>query len=85
VLEAFPSIHGPRVPLTGIPGGPPDLLKPPSGCRFHPRCPVAFAECPVVEPALYSVGEVRARCLLHAPDRAAPAGSLPDPVGEVRG
>ena len=41
LLDAFPSIRGPRVPLTGIPGSPPDLAKPPTGCRFHPRCPVA--------------------------------------------
>jgi peptide/nickel transport system ATP-binding protein len=69
LLDAFPSIRGPRVPLTGIPGAPPDLAKPPAGCRFHPRCPVAFADCPRVEPELYQVGEARARCLLHAPER----------------
>src|SRR4051812_9981843 len=34
LLDAFPSIRGPRVPLTGIPGNPPDLARPPSGCRF---------------------------------------------------
>ncbi len=70
LLEAFPSIRGPRVALTGIPGSPPDLAQPPSGCRFHPRCPVALAECSRVEPALYQVGAARARCLLHAPDRS---------------
>src|SRR5437763_1214283 len=71
LLDAFPSIRGPRVPLTGIPGSPPDLARPPTGCRFHPRCPVAEEECPANEPALYQVGSVQARCLLHAPDRAA--------------
>jgi peptide/nickel transport system ATP-binding protein len=70
LLDAFPSIRGPKVPLTGIPGSPPDLAHPPSGCRFHPRCPVAFADCPKVEPELYQVGAVQARCLLHAPDLA---------------
>src|SRR5205823_12301394 len=34
LLEAFPSILGPRVHLTGIPGSPPDLARPPQGCRF---------------------------------------------------
>jgi peptide/nickel transport system ATP-binding protein len=70
LLEAFPSIRGPRVPLTGIPGSPPDLANPPSGCRFHPRCPEVFDQCPAVEPELYQVGTVKARCLLHAPNRS---------------
>jgi peptide/nickel transport system ATP-binding protein len=30
--------------LTGIPGAPPDLREPPTGCRFHPRCPHCRAE-----------------------------------------
>ena len=39
LMSSFPPLTGPIVPLTGIPGAPPDLAKPPSGCRFHPRCP----------------------------------------------
>ena len=39
LLESFPPLSGPRTRLTGIPGFPPDLRDPPSGCRFHPRCP----------------------------------------------
>lgn len=38
LLTSFPSITGPRRELTGIAGSPPDLINPPSGCRFHPRC-----------------------------------------------
>jgi peptide/nickel transport system ATP-binding protein len=67
LLDAFPSIRGPKLPLTGIPGSPPNLADPPSGCRFHPRCPEAFDACPRIEPELYQVGAVQARCLLHAP------------------
>jgi peptide/nickel transport system ATP-binding protein len=70
LLEAFPSIRGARTPLTGIPGSPPDLARPPGGCRFHPRCPVAMPECAKIEPPLYTVGLAQARCLLHAPERA---------------
>src|SRR5579864_7521475 len=43
LLEAFPSIPGPKVPLKGIPGNPPDLGRLPAGCRFHPRCPKVMA------------------------------------------
>lgn len=39
LLASFPSITGPRLKLYGIPGSPPNLLNPPKGCRFHPRCP----------------------------------------------
>lgn len=38
LLSSFPSITGERVKLLGIPGSPPDLARPPAGCRFHPRC-----------------------------------------------
>ena len=70
LLDAFPSIRGPRVELTGIPGSPPDLAKPPPGCRFNPRCPDVFAACRTTEPELYQVGPAHARCLLHAPGAA---------------
>ncbi|MEV0800351.1 ABC transporter ATP-binding protein [Kribbella sp. NPDC050281] len=79
LLDAFPSIRGPKQPLTGIPGSPPNLASPPSGCRFHPRCPVAFEDCPKIEPELYQVGPIQARCLLHAPGQTRPA----EPVQEV--
>ncbi len=66
LLDAFPSIRGPRRPLTGIPGSPPDLARPPSGCRFQPRCPVAMAQCVATAPDLYEVNGTQVRCLLHA-------------------
>jgi peptide/nickel transport system ATP-binding protein len=67
LLDAFPSIRGPRVELLGIPGSPPDLAKPPTGCRFHPRCPVVMPECSTVEPELYQVENARSRCLRSSP------------------
>jgi peptide/nickel transport system ATP-binding protein len=42
--------------LTGIPGKPPLLLNPPTGCRFRDRCPVAFAKC-VAEPPFRKIGK----------------------------
>ncbi len=65
LLDAFPSVRGPRRPLIGIPGSPPDLSRPPSGCRFHPRCSEAMARCSATEPALYGVDTTEVRCLLY--------------------
>jgi oligopeptide/dipeptide ABC transporter ATP-binding protein len=63
LLEAFPSIRGPRVALRGIPGNPPDLSSVPSGCRFHPRCPYAVDRCTTVTPELYPLEAALVRCL----------------------
>ncbi|WP_084714535.1 ABC transporter ATP-binding protein [Streptacidiphilus rugosus] len=76
LLDAFPSVHGPRVPLTGIPGSPPDLADPPPGCRFAPRCPVVEEACRTVAPPLYPAGEALSRCLLDAPGRRSPVTPL---------
>jgi peptide/nickel transport system ATP-binding protein len=65
LLEAFPSIHGPKVRLTGIPGAPPDLANPPAGCRFAPRCPHVAPRCTAAEVPLYSVNGSLVRCVLH--------------------
>jgi peptide/nickel transport system ATP-binding protein len=45
LMSAFPSIIGPKRKLTTLPGEPPDLIHPPTGCRFHPRCPYATDIC----------------------------------------
>ena len=39
LMNSFPPLTGPLERMTGIPGSPPDLADPPTGCRFHPRCP----------------------------------------------
>jgi peptide/nickel transport system ATP-binding protein len=66
LMNAFPSVRGPRRELVGIPGAPPDLARPPSGCRFHPRCPEVMPVCRSHEPELYPVGDAEVRCLLYA-------------------
>ena len=66
LMSAFPSVTGPRRELLGIPGSPPDLARPPVGCRFHPRCPDVMPVCRSVEPELYPVGEAEVRCFLYA-------------------
>jgi len=72
LLEAFPSIRGPRVHLLGIPGSPPDLARPPAGCRFSPRCPHVMARCRSAQPPLFDVDGDLVRCILYekgaAPD-----------------
>jgi peptide/nickel transport system permease protein len=65
LLGAFPSIHGPKVQLLGIPGSPPDLANPPAGCRFAPRCPHATAVCVESEVPLFSVNGSLVRCVKH--------------------
>jgi peptide/nickel transport system ATP-binding protein len=74
LMSAFPSVSGPRRELAGIPGSPPDLAHPPTGCRFHPRCPEVMPECPAKAPDLYPRHDAQVRCLLYeAPDREAEA------------
>jgi peptide/nickel transport system ATP-binding protein len=68
LMSAFPSVRGPRRELVGIPGRPPDLARPPSGCRFHPRCPEVMPQCVNHPPGLYTVGDADVRCLLYAQD-----------------
>jgi peptide/nickel transport system ATP-binding protein len=65
LMEAFPSIRGPRVPLTGIPGSPPDLANPPEGCQFAPRCPQVMDRCRTTMVPIYEVDGDQVRCLLH--------------------
>ena len=45
LMEAFPSVKGPKKALKAIPGSPPDLVEPPAGCRFHPRCRFVQEQC----------------------------------------
>jgi oligopeptide/dipeptide ABC transporter ATP-binding protein len=71
LLEAFPSIRGPRVPLLGIPGAPPDLSQAFAGCRYAARCPQVQAPCHTNPPDLYEVGSARARCLQFSDEYAA--------------
>ena len=52
LMNSFPALTGERVKLAGIPGAPPNLISPPSGCRFHPRCPKRMAICDSAVPAL---------------------------------
>jgi peptide/nickel transport system ATP-binding protein len=79
LAAAFPTIGDARFRRnpSGLGGDPPDPQAIPSGCAFHPRCPVAFDACPTIVPDLYRVGEGRrAACLLVR-------GALVDAPGAV--
>ncbi len=66
LLRAFPSVRGPQQVIASIPGEPPDLLHPPCGCRYHPRCAESFDACPLVDPPLFEpVAGHYAACLLE--------------------
>jgi peptide/nickel transport system ATP-binding protein len=54
LISSLPSLDAKGI-LRGIPGTPPSLLSPPSGCVFHPRCPKVFSPCSVDIPALREV------------------------------
>jgi peptide/nickel transport system ATP-binding protein/peptide/nickel transport system permease protein len=79
LLEAFPSIHGPRIQIGGIPGSPPDLARLPQGCRFSPRCPHVMARCRAVDPPLFDVERDLVRCILYE-NGTAPNAVQSDPV-----
>ena len=67
LAAAFPTIGDPssRMRPTGLGGDPPDPADLPSGCSFHPRCPIAEERCNTTEPSLRPVGDRRdAACLL---------------------
>jgi peptide/nickel transport system ATP-binding protein len=67
LLGSFPSLHGPRRRMAGIPGSPPDLRNPPSGCAFHPRCRFAMDACATDVPVTISLapGDRSAACWLQ--------------------
>ena len=57
LIHAFPNIRSARTHMSSIPGSPPDLLNPPTGCRFHPRCMYAMNVCKKKEPNPVERGE----------------------------
>jgi peptide/nickel transport system ATP-binding protein len=52
LMGSLPRLEADVERLTQIPGQPPSLLRPPSGCRFHPRCPYVMEVCKTTEPEL---------------------------------
>lgn len=65
LIAAFPSVIGPKTELSAIHGFPPDLLSPPPGCRFHPRCPQSMEICKRKDPPLIHVGKYQPLVACH--------------------
>ena len=62
LLDAIPDIHMSGRARTPVQGEVPNPLNPPSGCSFHPRCPLANARCKAERPALLEIRGVRVAC-----------------------
>src|SRR3989442_134165 len=66
LIEAIPRADGKGWLPESLPGEVPDPARPPAGCRFHPRCPYAFAQCRSESPPLLDVASGRrVACWLH--------------------
>ncbi|GEM_PF-14663 len=76
LMESIPRVTVEKDKLEIIPGNVPNLIRPPPGCRFHPRCPVALPHCG------WSAGEVRTRLQAIAETAKASGSPLPDLIAE---
>ena len=91
LVASLPRI-GEQSPKESLSGAPPNLAHPPSGCRFHPRCPLAMDVCREASPALTTLTpRHRVACYAASPlvkpsataERAAGATPRAEPVGLV--
>jgi oligopeptide/dipeptide ABC transporter ATP-binding protein len=74
LIDSIPDLDGEKDELQPIPGNPPSLLNPPSGCPFRPRCTMAVDRCAEETPELVHIAHSHAsRC--HRADDMAKAGS----------
>lgn len=69
LLQAIPTENIARGALQGVAGSVPNLLDPPTGCRFHPRCALVQAQCQGAFPPLVATGpEHEVACVLYGPN-----------------
>jgi peptide/nickel transport system ATP-binding protein len=69
LIDAIPHPDGGGQLPRALAGEIPDPAHPPAGCRFHPRCPLAFEPCQSEEPALLQVANLATvACWLHVPE-----------------
>jgi peptide/nickel transport system ATP-binding protein len=82
LIGSLPRI-GDAAPREGLQGTPPNLADPPSGCRFHPRCPLAMEVCRQASPPLLPAGPGRRVACFAATPEAIPPG-IPDATARLR-
>ena len=90
LLDSFPSLHGERKVMTGIPGAPPDMRKPPAGCAFADRCKFALPRCTddlplLASPAIESSGGRKVACWLHEENKLPGLLAAPEPESQPLG
>ena len=61
LLEAAPRLSAGAEELQSIPGSPPDLISPPSGCKFHVRCRFKVDQCEQTQPPLITAADTSSR------------------------
>jgi len=64
LVSSYPSIKGEKQKLVSIPGSPPNLIEPPKGCKFHPRCSHVMEICREKEPEMILKNNHRVACHL---------------------
>jgi peptide/nickel transport system ATP-binding protein len=90
LLASLPEVGGryTDAALVGIPGRPPSLLNPPTGCRFRARCPFAFDKCAEEPPFIELKKGHQVACWKAAQEASlapgAPGGASSQPVAEVQ-
>jgi oligopeptide/dipeptide ABC transporter ATP-binding protein len=70
LLRSVPDFDERRAHLESIAGMPPDLVSPPQGCRFHPRCEISRADCSAIDPPLAALGPGRGTACRYHEDLA---------------
>ena len=83
LLGSFPSVHGARRELAGIPGSPPDLRALPPGCPFVPRCAHAREQCRDIDMSLGRVSDVDASHFTACPFVRPAADADPSPTART--
>jgi oligopeptide/dipeptide ABC transporter ATP-binding protein len=77
LLRSVPDFDLVRDSLESIPGAPPDLVSPPPGCRFAPRCGFARDDCRTGDKPLYGFGDGRQTACIHPEDAASAVQAQP--------